>query len=124
VNYQVVNFFKNIANLLQNCTFYFGNIWENEIPSIKDLLEFLVDKIFKFVVETNLSEFNQQFPGILDQIQSLQFRNYYENHNDEIEIILNWLANGSKNGKQKTIEYGFNYDQNFVTSLIKGVKEV
>ena len=133
---EAVNFVKSIARLLQNgnlCVSYKFNPREKDkkdIASRHALLEYLVQKIFKFKFEfcyltnmAHLNEFDRLYTEILDQIHFLSFTHLPAI--EDINRILSWLTNGGK--QQKIIQFDFdlqNDNQKCMDALFSCIKEV
>lgn len=152
-----MNFVENIAHLLQNCNFCFQTrnalkyYRKSDIIVTRKFFEYLAGKIFKFEfsnfglaaaftldfildvgtstpISTNLNEFNEHFPGILDRLNFLSLKGTRDLDNGGIDILLNWLTkqqtnNDGKQQQQKIIELRSPNDHEFKT-IYSRIKEV
>jgi hypothetical protein len=125
---KIMNFIKCSARLLQNhkITIELNQInWKTLQRWINAVHAFCLDyKIDEFILH-NLNDFNQIFPGILDD--HVQFvRLWVEmNNTDDFGNILNWLTKQSNtNGKQRIIDLGLQEHRAVFTQLFNRIKEV
>lgn len=87
------------------------------------ILECLANKISKLTIDgPDLNDFNGQFPGILDNVQHLEYFAYTLGI-DEINAILNWLKKQANNGTQKLIKLN-DPKEKFIVNFINRSKAV